>query len=262
VWLAAPGGAAASPGGAGAQPPTPAIGEFSAAPAPLLDDNQAMAPAKRTSWKAMQHRLAQPNDVAAATPTRVLAEPLYQQGPFYYCGPATLAMVAQYLGVGFGGLISDKQTAAANLLGTTKDGTPWYGSDNVPGFPKSSWYPMEDALNYRLYKAGKQMWYDHVPLPNAPTTAQQVDFRNHLTFDIDRNYPEEDNQYSARGFEIGFQKQGTWQHWWSARGYANNGETTYFNDPASWSQGRMSSARTRGGAHTVVVALGGRGYIW
>lgn len=171
-------------------------------------------------------------------------------------------MAAAYLGVGWSGTVAQKQSAAASLLGTTSAGTAWYGSDSVPSFPKSSWYPMQDALNYRLYHYGKSTWYDVVALPGTPTSAQQIAFRDHLTFDTTQNHPGEDNQYSIAGYEIGSQPPGAWQHWWSARGYASNGEITKFNDPAQWSAGRMSSATTRGGAHTVVVALGGRGYIW
>jgi hypothetical protein len=212
----------------------------------------------------------------ALVTTKTLAEPYYQQINESFCGAATLTMAAGYLGAGWSGTTTSQQNAAGYLLGTdgaykdsngvvhfpNSSGTAWYGSDNVPSFPKSSWYPMADALNYQLYKAGKSTWYDVVALPGTPTSAQQIDFRDHLYFDTTQNHPGEDNQYSIVDYEIGFQPKGAWQHWWSARGYANNGETTYFNDPASWSAHRMSSAPTRGGAHTVVVALGGRGYIW
>lgn len=254
------GQAYADPGG---KPPRPPVTEFGSMPASVADDNRAMAPAKRTAWTVFLTRVrTDAADTTLAT-SRILSVPLYEQRTEYWCGPTTLAMVAQYLGVGFAGsTVIDKEQGAATLLGTTVDGTAWYGADNVPSFPKSSWYPMEDAINYRLYHAGKSTWYDHVTLPNVPTSAEEIDFRNRLTFDIDHNYPGEDNQNSAPGFEIGFQPYGAWQHWWTARGYASDGETTYFNDPAGWSDGRMSHAKTRGDAHTVVEALGGRGYIW
>ena len=253
----------ASPGGAGATPPLPTIGEYSPLHSRVVNDGRAMSPGKQKAWTARLRATNQGRRVAlAAATTKSLAEPLYVQKTGYYCGPTTLAMVTTYLGVGWGGSQGTQQDSAANLLGTTSDGTAWYGSDNVPSFPKSSWYPMEDALNYRLYRVGKSTWYDHVSLPDTPTSAQQVDFRDHLTFDIDQGYPGEDNQYSIPGYQIGFQPSGTWYHWWSARGYANSGEITYFNDPASWSQGRMSSETTRGGKGTVVMALGARGYIW
>jgi hypothetical protein len=255
--------ALASPGGPGAKPPQPTISEFSSQLARPITDSQGMDPAKAAAWTAaVAHARSGVRPTLAAAAAKRLAVHLSQQINETYCGPATLAMVTNFLGVGWGGTTAQMQQSAASLLRTTSDGTAWYGSDNVPGYPKSSWYPMQDAVNYRLYRAGKPMWYNVVALPDSPSGTQQVTFRNHLTFDIDHNYPGEDNQYSVPGYEIGFQPRGTWYHWWTARGYRSSGEVTQFNDPAQWSAGRMSEATTRGGPHTVVVALGGRGYIW
>jgi len=75
-------------------------------------------------------------------------------------------------------------------------------------------------------------------------------------------FREADNQHSVPNDNIGFQSNQTSYHRWSAHSYANSGGTSYFNDPASWSKGRMSYAPTTGGQHSVVQALGGRGYIW
>jgi hypothetical protein len=255
--------ASASPAGPKGAPPLPTISEFSSVLSRPVTDAPSMDPAKKSAWtNAQKQAQASGRTTMALATSNRLAEHLYQQINESYCGPATLAMVTNYLGVGYAGTGSDQQSPAASLLGTNGDGTAWYGSDNVPSYPKSSWYPMQDAVNWRLYHAGKSMWYDVVALPGSPTSAQQIAFRDHLTFDIDHNYPGEDNQYSVNGYQIGYQPPGTWYHWWSARGYQNNGEVTEFNDPAQWSAGRMSHATTRGGPHTVVVALGGRGYIW
>jgi hypothetical protein len=251
----------ATPGGPGVAPPLPPITQYGSAPARLSDRPLAMAPAKARAWQE-RRRLAASGRTLSATTHRILSVPLYQQKNGYYCGPATLAMVTKYLGVGWSGSSGSQQDAAAQLLRTTTDGTAWCGADNVPTFPKSSWYPMEDALNYRLYRAKKSSWYDHVSLPASPTAAQQITFRDHLTFDIDHGYPGADNQASDVGFQIGSQPYGAWQHWWVARGYDKNGETTYFNDPAAWSHGQVSREKTRGTAGSVVPALGSRGYIW
>ena len=93
-----------------------------------------------------------------------------------WCGPATLAMVSSYLGVGWSGSEYDQQSAAANLLGTTDDGTAWYGRDNMPNYPDTSSYPMQDALNYLGYQQGKKFHYDVVGLPDTPTKDQESAF--------------------------------------------------------------------------------------
>jgi hypothetical protein len=201
----------------------------------------------------------------ATTPTSLtLAEPLYQQINESWCGPTTVAMIAAYLHVGWGGTVANQENAAASLLRTTMaDGTAWYGPDNVPNYPGSSWYPVHDLLNYQMYRNGRSSWYVVNPLPGSPSSTDQANFKANLVTDINDGFPEADDQYSVPGYNIGYQPNNqTLYHWWSARGYTGSGGTTYFNDPAAWSQGRMSYAQTTGGQHTVVVALGGRGYIW
>lgn len=72
---------------------------------------------------------------------------------YYYCGPATTAMIAAFIGDGWSGTATQQQNAAANLLATTASGgTAWYGSDNVPNYPYGSWYPVADTLNYQIYE--------------------------------------------------------------------------------------------------------------
>jgi len=76
------------------------------------------------------------------------------------------------------------------------------------------------------------------------------------------HHPEADTQYSTPGYQLPFQPNGTWYHWWSARAYKNGGNTTGINDPAAWANNTEQWATTTGGAHTVVMPMGGRGYIW
>jgi hypothetical protein len=271
------------------QVPPATIGEFSSLSAPALTGNalvvanqkQAQSLKEFATIKAQWATEAAGHASPAVCPvgdpgctggggtpsTLTLSEPYYQQTYEYNCGAATTAMVASYLGVGWSGSVAAQQNSAGALLRTTTDGTAWEGADNVPAYASTRGaaaidYPVSDALDYLLYKVGKYQWYIANPLPGTPTSAQQSAFVANLVTDINQHYPEADNQFSTANYNIGFQPNEPWQHWWSARGYANSGNTTYFNDPASWSQGRMSTATTTGGYHTVVMALGGRGYIW
>jgi hypothetical protein len=260
--------ALASPGGAGASPPQPTIGEYSAdLSRPLTGADQQRTAAKQQRatayYQALMARAKDGVHPDAATSAN-LAEPYYQQVNEVYCGPATTTMVAGYLGVGWSGSPSSQQDAAADLLGTTNDGTSWYGSDNVPSYPGTSWYPVQDVLNYRLHQAHGQSgeWYTATPLPDSPTAAQQTQFATNLVYTISHGYPEADNQYSIPGYQLPYQPNGTWYHWWSARGYQDSGNTTGINDPAAFANGQEHWVTTKGGAHTVVVAIGGRGYIW
>jgi len=264
----APGSAGASPGGPGAAPPQPTIGQYSSASSRPLTGAELQRDAAKQQQASSYYRGlmaradGQPRPAAATSAN--LAEPYYQQVNEIFCGPATTSMVADFLGVGWTGSASSQQSAAAQLLGTTDDGTSWYGSDNVPSYPGTSWYPVQDVLNYRLYleygTSGE--WYTPRPLPDAPTAAQQSQFVTDLVYDISHGHPQADNQYSIPGYQLPYQPNGTWYHWWSARGYQDSGQTTGINDPAAFANGVEHWVTSKGGAHTVVVALGGRGYIW
>lgn len=274
LCVAAPGVAFATPNGPGAAPPLPTIGQYSADPSrPLSTSDQRQAAAKTaqaaTHYQARMAQVARANAVSPNVTSANLAVGYQQQINEDFCGAATTAMITSYLGIGWSGSASQQQTAAGHLLATDEDGnsgTAWYGTDNVPNYPDSSWYPVQDALNYLLYTKKGHYWYQPEPLPGSPTSSQASSYEQNLVFDVDSKYPVAANQDSVPGYQIGYQPSGYWQHWWVGRGYAGTGATTYFNDPASWSQSRMSTAPSWGGDsshhHTVVEALGARGYIW
>lgn len=251
-------------------PPLPTIGQYSKTLSrPVTGADLTKLQAKqRQANSFMARRAAMASQAGAAIPlaasTGNLAEPYYHQINEDYCGPATFSMVVDYKGFGWNtnGNIPQKQYDAANLLGTTSAGTAWYGSDNVPSYPGTSWYPMQDAMNYRLYIGGADEWYSVQALAGSPSSADQTAFASNLVYDISQSWPEMDNQYSVTNYQLPYQPNGNWQHWWSARGYQSNGAVTGINDPAAWSNGVEHWVNTTGGAHTVVVALGGRGYIW
>jgi hypothetical protein len=201
---------------------------------------------------------------AAAASSLNLGEPYIQQITDYYCGAATTAMVAGYLHTGWSGATpAAQQQRAAHWLNTTTDGTAWVGNDNVPYYPGTSSYPVMDVLNYTLYVHHRALQYVATPLPSNPTGAQQAQFRNNLVSDINAHLPEADNQFTGRDGQLPYQPPNrVIYHWWSARGYQNNGNITLINDPAKWGSNGEKSAWTTGGNGTVVTALGARGYVW
>jgi len=261
----APGHGGTPPGHGGTPPGHATIGQFDKLPAPPLDGAELAADqAKQTEANAYVARkaLARTGGVLS----RSLGVPLYQQPNYYSCGPTTLAMITTYLGVGYPGTVAQQVAAASYDLGTTTAGTAWYGADNVPSYPKGSWYPMQDALNWRLYNAGRATWYLVHALPGSPTDSDASWYMYGLQFDTDDSWPIAANQYSILNYQIGGQPNQTIQHWWATYGYDNYGWTTKFNDPAPWPVATQRSApswdATAAHQHTVVEALGGRGYIW
>ena len=255
----------ASPGGAGASPPGGTIGEYDhiAAPAVASDPMSAKkALAGRTPGSGgpvVGGTRVTANTIPVASTLGVQYQ--IQQDPAW-CGPTTLEVILQYKGMGFGGATQwDQQHGAANLLGTTSAGTPWYGSDNVPYYPGTSWYPMQDALNYVLYAHGiptSQFVY-LVQAVNAGNSTDVSNFAYALRVDIGvLGWPFAMNEYAAPGYQVGRQPGGQWiMHWMVANGYSDNGNSVVFEDPG-WGGGSPSydsSAR-------MITAIAGRGYVW
>lgn len=201
--------ASASPVTSKGAPPSPTIGQYSNVMAPpvvgeaktLADSKMAAAQqlyaAAKTAWAAQAAGGVKKTPMAcipACPPpgppaAKTLPVPLYQQQTENWCGPTTLAMISQYKGVGFAGTTYDKELAAAELVTDPGSGatwadrsTDWYGADSVPSGSWSSWYPMQDALNYKTHNSFNN-WYAPVALPGSPSSAQQSDFRSALVTD-------------------------------------------------------------------------------
>ena len=131
--------------------------------------------------------------------------------------------------------------------------------DNVPtGGPWESSYPIQDALNYQDYRhTGNTYWAPNA-VPATPTSADITEYKNDLVTDIDVNYPFANNEYAAPNHQLQKQPPNTMiMHWFAANGYNGAGTYTYFADPG-WGGGTVSENTT----HDVVVAIGGRGFIW
>ncbi len=204
---------------------------------------------------------------AAALTSSNLSVAYQSQQLYYYCGPATAAMIARFIGVAWSGTSRQQQDAAASLMRTTQaDGTAWYGYDNVPNFQGGSMYPMADALDYRLYLRGWGAWYMGVNVSGTPTSAQKTGYVQDLTYDVDASYPLALNQWSIAGYQLPYQPYGAWQHWLVGRGYASSGGLTIVNDPG-WTAGNNASVPSTdtskaGDAGSITSAIGGHGYVW
>ncbi|UQX89287.1 C39 family peptidase [Jatrophihabitans telluris] len=262
--------ASASPGGPGAKRPLPTIGQFDpGSPRPLTGDELQRSLAKQKladeHWKAAEGTAGGAKGlhaVANAYVSRNLGVAYQRQVNEVYCGPATMAMIASFLKIGWSGTPAAQQAAAARLLGATNAGTAWFGADNVPAYRYSSWYPMADALNYLIYRKTGNTWYSAATVSGIPTSAQVAAYQANLKFDVDANHPMALNQYSGDGFQLPYQPNYPWQHWLVARGYEGGGVTTIVNDPGWPKVGENARVRSHAARQDILNAVGGHGYIW
>jgi hypothetical protein len=268
--LAFPATAHATPGGPGAVPPSAVIGAHGPSH-PVTDSASVVAARTQKQDTAAVHaadvaRNARTRVTTDVTPMATTANDMttvvYQsQVNEVYCGPATTAMIAHAIRVGWSGTANQQQQSAANLLRTTNHGTAWYGSDNVPTYPGTSWYPVEDVLNYRLYQHNRSNWYIATAVNGTPTSQQNTYYKNAIVYDVDKKYAMALNQYSVPGYQFYYQPNGSWQHWLVGRGYAGSGASTIVSDPG-WTAGKHATVLSTSGAGSVTYAIGARGYIW
>ena len=156
-------------------------------------------------------------------------------------------------------------TAPTSFLATTQaNGTGWTGGDNVPYYPGTSSYIMQDLFNWRLYQEGGTgyEWYTSVVVPKNPSSSQTSTYKTDLVYDITSYFPEALNQFAV-GYNnnLPWQGLGAWQHWMSARGYASSGAQTIVNDPG-WTAGNDATVTSVGVQGTITYMFGGHGYAW
>jgi hypothetical protein len=282
----AAGVAAASP----KDPSVPAIGQYDAVLAPPVtgaekakdDAKQDLASASYKTMLAQWGALkASVSDVTyAAATSDDLGVPRYDQVIYYYCGPTTAVMVTDYLDVPVSGsTVAARKDRAAYLLGTTEaNGTGWTGSDNVPYYPGTSSYPVQDLFNYKLYQASLPEWYTPKnvawPVPSGAGSTYKSNLvydvstgtstPYHIYFPLALNQWASDQQGQPKNLDnhLPYQDPGHWQHWLVARGYASSGDHTYVNDPA-WGPAKAEVLSVGSQSnHGIVWVVSGRGYIW
>lgn len=201
------------------------------------------------------------SSIHAASCFNLAATQQGQQTP-YWCGPAAVSEALAIKG------ISLSQSAAASLLRTTTDGTAWSGVyANVPnptGYPVPdvpTGYPVPDVLNYELGYG----WYVPQGLPDQPTQSDVNTFINRMTFDIGYGYPVIGDAWELAGCQYphlsGHPCTQEIFHWFTIYGYCDNGDLTNYMDSATtvWSGVQPYNSID---TPTLVVILGGRGYVW
>lgn len=167
----------------------------------------------------------------------------------YWCGPATLQMLA----MASGSTIS--QSTAASRLKTTSNGTNWYaGSGN---------YPMERALE--RYSGG----FDYTPqnLAYTPSKKDVQTFRDRLRADVAvQQRGIAGNAVEVRnGPHLNGHPNRTIYHWIAVRGYDDDGATTRYADSVAGSNISWAAPVPRYNeidTAKIVMIFGARGYVW
>lgn len=165
----------------------------------------------------------------------------------YYCGPAALRGAIRMRGI-----TSGSQSTLAAKLGTTTNGTAW-GSHN-----------MEKVFNQYL----GYTFYVPAYVSYTATATEKANYKRNLVNDITSNYPliGAAKEVSGGPHLIGHPSNRNIDHWYTIRGYANSGETTYYQDSVhgassiSWSG--SVPAYSAMSSDTITRINGGFGYIW
>jgi len=167
----------------------------------------------------------------------------------YWCGPATLQMLAMASGA------TISQSTAASRLKTTSNGTNWYaGSGN---------YPMERALE--RYSGG----FDYTPqnLAYTPSKKDVQTFRDRLKADVAvQQRGIAGNAVEVRnGPHLNGHPNRTIYHWVAVRGYDDDGATTRYADSVAGSSISWAAPVPRYNeidTAKIVMIFGARGYVW
>jgi hypothetical protein len=172
---------------------------------------------------------------------------LNQQGQIngYYCGPASVSESSYTEGVGV------SQSTAGSWMGTNSNGTgttaETNGMNNFVGVPVYGWN-----------------FYGWVSVPYTPSSADATTFWNNLQSDIS---PSVGSTLVGDAYEVvngphlnGHPNQNIF-HYFEIGGWNTNSSQVYYADSATtvWS---TVPAYSWFDQWTMVVILGGRGYIW
>ncbi len=167
----------------------------------------------------------------------------------YWCGPATLQMLAMADGTAI------SQGTAASRLRTTSSGTSWYSG--------AGRYPMEQALE--RYSQG----FDYTPqnLAYTPSAQDVQTFRDRLVADVVvQKRGIAGNAVEVRnGPHLNGHPNRTIYHWVAVRGYDDSGATTRYADSVAGSSISWAAPVPRYNeidTAKIVMIFGARGYVW
>jgi hypothetical protein len=170
---------------------------------------------------------------------------LNQQGQInsYYCGPATISESSTSVGHAV------SQSTAGSYMGTNSNGTgttqETAGMQQFVGYPVRGW-----------------SWYAWVSVPYTPSSSDTSTFESYSQYDIGVGMPVAGDAWEVVGGPhlVGHPNQQIF-HYFEVGGYDSYGANTYYADSATsvWSTVPPYSWYD---TNTLVVILGGRGYIW
>lgn len=194
------------------------------------------------------------NDDAWYPSSASLPETQIAQVTNYYCGPAAVHEALDAIG------ISLSQSAAADELNTTTDGTAWSGGGTSP-----SGYPVPDVLNRH------QSRNDYIPQYVSSATSSAIStYEKDLKIDIYAlGVPLIGDAWETRYSDyhlVGHPTDRTIFHWFEIRGYKNSGGSTMYEDSVhnassiSWSGGVPAYSTLP--SSWIVSIVAGRGYVW
>jgi hypothetical protein len=172
---------------------------------------------------------------------------LNQQGQIngYYCGPASVSESSYTEGVGI------SQSTAGSWMGTTTNGTDTgaetNGMNHFVGVPVYGWN-----------------FYGWVNVPYTPSSSDATTFWNNLEYDISANVGSTlvgDAYEVVNGPHLVGHPNENIFHYFEIGGWSTNVSQVYYADSATtvWS---TVPAYSWFDQWTMVVILGGRGYIW
>lgn len=178
----------------------------------------------------------------------------------YWCGPAAVSEAMGLMGPQY------SQSSEAWYLKTTTDGTAWSGVNaNVPASFQTG-YPVRDVINYQYYLYRWNPYYAVVAVPYTPTQTDINNYISHLTYDISNWWPVVGDAWEVAGYpqyHLTGHPDITIFHWFTIIGYQNYGNYTSYEDSATTVWPNTVPAYTYNfSSSTLVVILGGRGYVW
>jgi hypothetical protein len=176
----------------------------------------------------------------------------------YYCGPAAVAE-AFVIKPGRFGVVD--QGAAAWLMRTDTNGTAWSGVNAYVPAPYGTGYPVRDVLNYEIGTS----WYLPQAVAYNATASDKATYISNLAFDIDNYWPIAGDAWEVYGSPNRLWGHPLYQtifHWFTISGYQDYASTTNYMDSATTVWSAVHGWNTGFSSNTLVVIVGGRGYIW
>jgi Peptidase_C39 like family len=196
---------------------------------------------------------------ASTASTLTLALSQKAQKKTYYCGPAVVAEMLDFMNIATGP--NGESMTQANLAGSCKAGylctdhlgeTPWYYASSYP-------HPMRTTLN--TWKGVS--WYE--------VENDMSHWVDDLRADIGWGWPiaSNVNEWNGSGYHlVGHPTNATIGHWVAVHGYKDSGDTTYYADSVhgttfwSWSDDVPAHSYISSARFEWLMSNNSKGFVW